>query len=453
MSGAEDAVTQRALARVGQVLRGKWRLDRLIGTGGMAAVYAATHRNGQRGAVKLLHLELGSHEDSRARFLREGYVANQVNHPGVVSVVDDDVAEDGSVFLVMELLEGETVEARAEARPGGRLQVAEVVAIADQLLDVLAAAHERGIVHRDLKPENIFLTRKNELKVLDFGIARMRELSTGSNATRTGAMMGTPAFMPPEQALGNWSSVDGRTDLWAVGAVMFGLLSGRAVHEAATLNKLLLAAMTQAAPPLASVAPHVPPAIAAVVDRALAFDQAHRWSDARSMQAALRSAAASNAALDAVTVLAPPPRPAALPAAAPALVAAGDDLPTTLLLPSAGAAVRAGRPAVQAPPAPAPHAVGVAPASAAARPRNRPATGLAIVAVAVAVGVGIGGVGFVIWRSRTRPPEHEAPTIVPMLPLSSAAASTVDSAAPSAPTPSGPAESPKPAPTGGVKAR
>src|SRR4026208_216748 len=107
MGDSSDAVTQRARARVGQVLRGKWRLDRLLGVGGMASVYAATHRNKKRGAVKMLHLELGIHADARGRFLREGYVANHVDHPGAVSVLDDDVAEDGSVFLVMELLEGQ----------------------------------------------------------------------------------------------------------------------------------------------------------------------------------------------------------------------------------------------------------------------------------------------------------------------------------------------------------
>ncbi len=116
-----DPTTQRALARVGIVLREKWRLDSLLGVGGMAAVYAATHRNGKRGAVKMLHLELSGDADARKRFLREGYAANAVDHPGAVSVLDDDVAEDGSVFLVMELLEGSSVDARAASRPGRKL--------------------------------------------------------------------------------------------------------------------------------------------------------------------------------------------------------------------------------------------------------------------------------------------------------------------------------------------
>ncbi|WP_437670612.1 serine/threonine-protein kinase [Sorangium sp. So ce131] len=281
-----------AEALVGRVLRGKWRLDRMLGFGGMAVVYAGTHRNGMRGAVKLLRRELSEDEEARSRFLREGYVANRVDHPGIVRVLDDDVTEDGAVFLVMELLEGETVEARRMREPTGVLPVAEVLGIADDLLDVLAAAHERGIVHRDLKPDNLFLTRQGQLKVLDFGIARLRELAASpvNATTRAGTLMGTPQFMPPEQAKGQWDRVDARTDLWAVGSTMFQLLSGRYVHEAETLPLLLLAAMTQPAPPVASVVPGLPPAIAGVLDVALAFDPDRRWPNARAMQHALRQA-------------------------------------------------------------------------------------------------------------------------------------------------------------------
>ncbi|WP_437313978.1 serine/threonine-protein kinase [Sorangium sp. So ce385] len=281
----------RPEALVGQVLRGKWRLERLLGFGGMAMVYAGTHRNGMRGAVKILRRELSEDQEARSRFLREGYVANRVDHPGIVRVLDDDVTEDGSVFLVMELLEGETVEARRAREPSGVLGVNEVLGIADELLDVLAVAHERGIVHRDLKPDNLFLTRQGQLKVLDFGIARLRELSSPANATtRAGSLMGTPQFMPPEQARGQWDKVDPRTDLWAVASTMFQLLSGRYVHEAETLPLLLLAAMTQPAPPVGSVLPTLPPPIAAVMDVALAFDPDRRWPNARAMQRALRQA-------------------------------------------------------------------------------------------------------------------------------------------------------------------
>ena len=286
---APNPIAARAQARVGQLLRGKWRLDSLLGVGGMAAVYVGTHRNGKRGAVKMMHVEIGWNEEARARFLREGYAANRVDHPGAVSVLDDDVADDGSVFLVMELLDGETLEARTEPRPGQRLELGEVLAITDDLLDVLAAAHEKGIIHRDIKPENVFFTRRGEVKVLDFGIARMREEAGSAKMTAAGAAMGTPAFMPPEQALGKWDIVDARTDLWAVGATMFTLLTGQSVHSAETVQLLMLAAMTKPARRLCSLRPDLPQEVGQMVDCALAFDQASRWPDARTMQQAVRA--------------------------------------------------------------------------------------------------------------------------------------------------------------------
>jgi len=180
----QQAINARALARLGSTLREKYKLERLLGTGGMAAVYGATHRNTKRFAVKVLHPELSLHEDLRTRFLREGYIANSVGHPGAVAVLDDDVSEDGAAFLVMELLDGEPLDSVAH-RLGPRLEPKVVIAIAAQTLDVLLAAHARGIVHRDIKPENLFLTREGEVKVLDFGVARLRRLEP-SAASRSG---------------------------------------------------------------------------------------------------------------------------------------------------------------------------------------------------------------------------------------------------------------------------
>jgi serine/threonine-protein kinase len=289
MTHLQDEVEERARARVGQTLRGKWRLDRLLGVGGMAAVYAATHRNGNVGAVKMLHPEHSLSTQARSRFSREGYVANKVGHPGAVAVLDDDVAEDGSVFLVMELLEGEPLASLA-ARRAGQITITEVLDITDALLDVLVAAHGQGIVHRDLKPDNLFLTTRGELKVLDFGIARLRDAPGADHATKSGIMLGTPAFLPPEQAQGEWDRVDARTDLWAVGATVFSLLTGRHVHQEPTLMRLLVAAMSRPAPPLATVLPDAPAAVCALVDRALAFEPENRWPDAWTMQLAVRGA-------------------------------------------------------------------------------------------------------------------------------------------------------------------
>src|SRR5258706_4140791 len=213
----DDDQQRRALSRIGRSLRGKLRLDALLGVGGTAAVYAATHRTGKRFAVKIIHPELMLDAQIRERFFREGYVVNKVEHPGIVQVLDDDTDEDGSLFLVMDLLDGETIDARWE-RNGRLLEPGEVLSIADQALDVLIAAHDQGIVHRDLKPENLFLTRSGEVKVLDFGIARLLELSGRTLATRARTVMGTPAYMPPEQARGRWDQVDVRVDVFAMGA-------------------------------------------------------------------------------------------------------------------------------------------------------------------------------------------------------------------------------------------
>jgi len=251
----------------------------------MAAVYAATHRNGKRVAIKMLHSIHAQNEEARVRFMREGYAANSVGHPGVVQVLDDDELEDGSVFLVMELLEGMSMDARLHARE--RLPAAEVMLIAERVLDVLGSAHAREVIHRDIKPANIFLTSEGEVKVLDFGLARVRERAFKGRMTRSGIVLGTFSYMPPEQARGKRDLVDQRSDLWAVGATMFRALAGRHVHEAPTANERLLATMSQPAPSLAAVAPHVPPDVAAIVDRALAFQKHDRWPEARSMQRAL----------------------------------------------------------------------------------------------------------------------------------------------------------------------
>jgi serine/threonine-protein kinase len=284
MSDPDPRLRQRYEQWIGRSIK-KYRIDALLGIGGMAVVFRATHRNGNPVAVKMLHAEHSLDASTRDRFLREGYVANKVAHRGAVRVLDDDVTEDGTAFLVMELLEGETLDARWE-RCDKKLSVRDVASIGHQLLDVLAAAHDRAIIHRDIKPDNVFLTNDGAIKVLDFGIACIRE--AGSHwQTRTGALFGTPAFMPPEQALGKRLLIDGRTDIWAAAATMFTLLSGRYVHEADTLEELVVFAATRPARPLASVADPVPRPVARVIDRALAFEKADRWPDSRSMQEAL----------------------------------------------------------------------------------------------------------------------------------------------------------------------
>lgn len=306
--GHDPELRKVAEKRVGRSLRGKWRLDRLLDIGGMAAVYEATHRNGNRVAVKILHPIFPRTSNVRERFLREGYLANKVNHPAAVTVLDDDTTEDGAVFLVMELLEGQSMEALLQ-RSGGVLSVQHVLAIADQTLDVLAAAHGAGVIHRDIKPGNLFLTKQGQVKVLDFGLARLKEADPKTQLTGVGVVMGTSSYMPPEQARSKWDLVDGRTDLFAVGAVMFRALSGRVVHEAETPTDRLLAAMSQQAKSLAMVSPHLPKAVIEVVDRALKFKMEDRWRDAAMMQLAVRQAFAIMTSQDEISTR-PPITPA-----------------------------------------------------------------------------------------------------------------------------------------------
>jgi serine/threonine-protein kinase len=252
----------------------------------MAAVYAATHRNGSRVAIKMLH-PLVATEETKQRFLREGYLANSVGHPGVVQVLDDDVAEDGSIFLVMELLEGESLESYAARRV--KLAPPDVLAVGEPVLDILVAAHAKGIVHRDVKPENILLCTDGRVKLLDFGIARLHEASRRSTATFHGFLLGTPAYMAPEQARGDWEVVDGRTDVWSVGATLFRVLTGRTVHEGSTHLELLTEATTKPAPRVRTVDPQVPELVASLIDRALEFEMDDRWASAEEMLESLRS--------------------------------------------------------------------------------------------------------------------------------------------------------------------
>jgi len=274
---------------LGRTINSKYVVQSVVGSGGMAVVYAVKHRNGKRFALKMLHRELSLNPFIRQRFVREGYVANRVEHEGAVAVIDDDITDDGSAFLVMELLHGVTLERLWDAS-GNRLTLECVLAIAEQLLDVLAAAHAQNIVHRDLKPANVFVTRHGVVKILDFGIARLRE-GDGSK-TESGTTLGTPLFMPPEQASGRSRDVDHRTDLWAVGATMFSLISGEYVHDGENAAQVLIAVATTPARSLGSVAPDAPPEVAAIIDKALAFHNEDRWDSAQAMRAAILEAQA-----------------------------------------------------------------------------------------------------------------------------------------------------------------
>lgn len=278
--------------RIGTVIREKWTIERLLGHGGMAAVYVGVHRIGRRDALKILHPEAASSPEIRARFEREARAVNRLRHPGAVEIRDIDVTEDGAPFLVMELLEGESLS--DYARRVGPLPLLTLLGFMDQVLDTLAAAHDKDIIHRDIKPGNIFVLDGGAVKVLDFGLARVRQDGDLQSVwTRTGMALGTTPYMPPEQARGR--PIDARADIFAVGATMFRLITGRHVHEAPADYELLLKMGREPAPPLASLAEGAPPALCRVVDRALAFDREQRYASARQMLEDIRALRAARA--------------------------------------------------------------------------------------------------------------------------------------------------------------
>ena len=291
-NGRAMTADPRADERVGSVFHEKWTLERLLGVGGMGAVYAARHRNGARAAVKILSPAASRQPQIRNRFLKEGYAANRAEHPNAVKVLDDDVIsegpDEGTAYLVMELLEGESLHDRAKREPP--LTEEELLEIADGVLAVLEAAHANGVVHRDLKPDNLFLVvrgGRTQVKVLDFGLARLLD---ANEATVAGIALGTATYMSPEQASGHVDRIDGRTDIYALGSILFQLASKRRIHDAAHTLGLVVRMATTPAPKLQSVAPEVSRAFAAIVDRALAFAREDRYATASAMRADVRAA-------------------------------------------------------------------------------------------------------------------------------------------------------------------
>ncbi len=272
----------RARERIGSVISDKYKLDSLLGVGGMASVYSAVHtRTGSRKALKILHTELAHDRAITDRFLREGRVPNRINHRGRVAIDDDGFTDHGEPYLVMELLEGETAQALWKRR-SRRLPIGEALWIASEVLDVLEAFHKEKIVHRDIKPANIFITGDGVVKILDFGVARMHEAH--SDKTHAGTALGTPSFMAPEQAMGLIDGIDGRADVFSVGATLYALLSGQRLHQGRSDNEAFILAATQPAPSLARVAPELPIEVVGLVDKALAWDQRSRFQTAALMR-------------------------------------------------------------------------------------------------------------------------------------------------------------------------
>ena len=442
--------TSRGANRIGTTIRGKYKIERLLGEGGMAVVYAATHRNKKRFAVKMLHPELSLNPEICRRFLKEGYAANTVEHPGAVAVLDDDVADDGAAFLVMELLDGAPVDVIAERR-AGKLPVAPALLVVHALLDVLAAAHDRGIVHRDLKPANLFVTKDGTLKVLDFGIARIREAArTTAQATGTRVMLGTPAFMPPEQAMAKAGEIDARSDLWAVGATLWNLLTGNIVHEGENGTQILIAAATKPARSPASVMPSAPPGVIELVDRALAFERGARFQTAGEMKDAVEVAYRAASGTE------PSARALAMLVNDGGAEISRADLGSSPTVSDAGRPAAASDPAIHAQPSAQHRVLGGTTAQPVAAAQSTTTTPVSRAPIAVAVGfVLVAAVGLGIFELRpSKSLDSSGSSGSPLVPVvDSAVAPSTPSIAPPAtaastaasPSPGVPADSPSPA--------
>jgi eukaryotic-like serine/threonine-protein kinase len=272
MSGVEDD------DRTGTTVADAWTLERVVGHGATALVYAARHTSGRVGAMKVLRRSLAGHAETIARFRREAGVAATVCHPNVVSVWGLAETDDGVPLVAMELLEGETL---AERLHKSALPLVDVRALGLQLLDAVAACHSVGVIHRDLKPDNVFVTTDGTVKLLDFGVAR----PANSGVTARRLAIGTPEFMAPEAARGECS--DRRVDVFCVGALLRSLITGRLPRQAVSGERTLRTAAREALSPLELAAPDVPRALSRVIDRACAWEPGNRWQSAETFHEAL----------------------------------------------------------------------------------------------------------------------------------------------------------------------
>ncbi len=276
-------------ALVGRTIADRYRIVGLLGEGGMGAVYVADHlRIGRKVAIKRLHPELAADEKAVQRFQREARAAGATGHEHIVEILDLGYTEDGAPFLVMEYLRGLSLAQTLKKEE--RLPPARACRIVGQLLAALAAVHENGIVHRDLKPDNIFLTRQGNdtdwVKVLDFGISKMKHEDDGLDLTRTGVMMGTPYYMSPEQARGS-KAIDHRADIYAAGVILHECLTGAVPFAGDNYHALLQQILRGDPPPPSATVPGIPRELDDVVVKALSKEPERRFATATAMLEAL----------------------------------------------------------------------------------------------------------------------------------------------------------------------
>ena len=264
----------------------------------MGAVYLAEHPGiGRRVAVKVLHKNYTRDEHLLARFLNEARAANAIRHPNIIEILDSGMMADGTPFLVMELLEGESLGTRL--RQTGALPIPTAVDFAYQTASALGAAHAKGIVHRDLKPDNLFVVpdphdaRRERIKVLDFGIAKLQQGSTGDSVkTRTGTLMGTPIYMSPEQCRGT-RAIDHRSDIYSLGVIFYEMLVGQPPFVSEGFGELVNMHLNVQPATARSKRPEIPVAVDALVMKMLAKNPEDRFAEMKEVQAALKASGGS----------------------------------------------------------------------------------------------------------------------------------------------------------------
>ena len=293
-----DIAAKDSPLRVGAIIAEKYRLVGVLGRGGMGTVYEAVHTTiGKHVALKFLESQVERSGQSRARFEREAQTASLVESPHVVHIFDSGCTSDGTPFMVLELLRGEDL--RALLRREGRLSIEHAVTVCEQTLRALVRTHAAGIVHRDLKPENIFLCDHGDesifVKVLDFGISKgTRSDANLDTLTHEGVVLGTAYYMSPEQARGE-TDIDGRSDIYALGSILFEMLVGRTPYVGNVYHAVLVDICTRDAVDVRTLAPQVPEGLASIIARALSRAREARYPSAQAFLEALAPFAQSHA--------------------------------------------------------------------------------------------------------------------------------------------------------------
>ena len=275
---------------VGTVLDQRYRIIKKIAEGGMGAVFEAEQiALGRRVAIKTLHAHLAKDEEMVGRFRREAMATTKIGHPNIVEVVDLGELSGGVLYLVLEFLEGRDLSRVLKAE--GPLPIGRAVRILRQVVDGIGAAHQHGIVHRDLKPENVFLVEGRSqldfVKVVDFGVSKIKDVSGVDSKTRTGTALGTPYYMAPEQAQG-LKTVDHRADIYAIGVMLYRMLTGHYPFDDESYPMLVIKICTEAPPPASTWRADIPDGLADLLDRTLAKDPGTRPADCAALANELR---------------------------------------------------------------------------------------------------------------------------------------------------------------------